>query len=430
MWESVSTTSAGVRRDALGARTRAILVVAALALPWTVSQASAEMPSLTLAVGVGGVSPEGMHLVVTGDAPLASPRVRVEPGAVRVWFFGTKPMYPASVDGVGGLLKRAEMRTGYRSSTVVTIALAYPANWLGDEHVRILQAPQRIELWLPAAPTSMPPAAFARDALSEPALEPNPQEAAVSEPSMVPAQDRTAPFAWLGESVSWAALAALGALGLALTWLLRRVGARWRRQRRPLRAMGVVDSHPLGNGERLVLVRALDTAHLLLVHGGRAEYCGPIVGGASLRDDRYSVPAHALASALGRDAALWPPEAAPQAHATVSPEGAGVQRPSQPPPLPQPAAMDPANPDPGVHRRDTRPAPPMTAPRDAMRPVEDRTTGVRPSLGRDPMSRPLMEQPTRVPRPRHLSGVTPSYLSDADIEPIDDSLGSRIARRR
>lgn len=314
---------------------------------------------------------------VDSDAALRRPRVRIEDGAVRLWFPGLGQDYFVERQGDGHALRRVTARPGAAATTLVILDLG-DARHLAPADVRVeLDGPHAVvriarsvlpivarePVVAPTQPAAAQPAVAAVVAAPTPVADPAADPVApvgasaaapaaaepTAEPAAAPptAAPDASPFAARQAGPAEAPLPPsslngfAGAIPDAKNAGMRTIGlvvlllaglalfGRWLKQKRatrPAAAIRIVASHRLGAKHQLVVVRAFDQEILLSVNGNETRRI------ASRRAD--SEPASApgtggleliasSASAAGRLLALVPaavPERGPSRHDAGAPE--------------------------------------------------------------------------------------------------------------
>ena len=261
---------------------------------------------------------------VDSDASLRRPRVRIEEGAVRLWFPGLGQDYFVERPGDGHALRRVTARPGAAATTLVILNLG-DARRLAPADVRVdLDGPHAVvriarnvlpivarePVAAPVQPAAAAPAveaavvaapAPAADPAAAPVASPvgaspaapasaDPTAAPAAEPS--PAAPDAAPFATRQDgqvdaplppsslngfagSIPDAKNAGVRTIGLVVLLLAGlALFGRWLKQKRatrPAAAIRVVASHRLGAKHQLVVVRAFDQEILLSVNGNETR---------------------------------------------------------------------------------------------------------------------------------------------------------------
>lgn len=389
---------------------------------------SAEENAFTSASFEVGPSEVRVDLVALRD--VGEPRVRTEPGFVRVWFDEMTGWTTLDLDGDGGAIRFVRARQGAGDSSVVILRVGdgrrvpEAAVHVSHEGGRVAIAISRDAL--PAARVSgtgaSATAVASPEAESPPALEPSPPTDAA--PSLAMGHDVLRERALEAERESSLQLAEGDRTGhliplLAITGLLLlALGAvRYWQSRRATKGLEpsirIIAATRLSPKQQLVVVRALGQDHLLAIEPGRTERLisittpteptpeEPVLELRLSREPGASTTANHVAQALsGMQLGQPAPATAPTLFArTLAAIGLGP-RPQAPPvsPLAQAAlaAIGPAA---------VAPAGPMSLPPGALTPQATQAYGASP-FGRE-LAR-LVESRSEVPLSASTASMPPS----------------------
>ena len=243
---------------------------------------------------------------IDAEGVLTSPRMHLDPGAVRLWFPGIAQGHFIERHGDGRALRKVTARPGAADTALIVLELG-DARRLLPQDVRVVldgtHATVRIaRATLPPAQSTFVPHSAQHAAGRAPAAAATPEVVPTAPPSTVastatplvapaaltppaprPAQQLAqpqgssprAPTTGFAGAIPDAKSAGVRTLGLVVMLLLGlALFGRWLKQKRgarPAAAIRVVASHRLGAKHQLVVVRAFDQEILLSVNGGETR---------------------------------------------------------------------------------------------------------------------------------------------------------------
>lgn len=234
---------------------------------------------------------EAFVVSLTAERAIGSPRVRSEPGVVRVWLPDTRTE-ALDVEADGSVIRWVRVRTGFADTAVVVIRLGDQRD-LGVRAVDVTHSGSSVVIRIARSALPVgghpveaeaPPLAEAPPAPSEP----EPQAADERAEEAVPSAEaprareagrepislalgRPAPETLPSSSGVPTAMLVLITAVLGLGFLAHRVISAKRKAHGPAADIEVIASKRIGARHQLLVVRALGSDHLLSIHGGRTE---------------------------------------------------------------------------------------------------------------------------------------------------------------